>query len=295
MSLSISIITGLVPMLCWGIADFLQSIVVRKINTYKAMFINNVLGIIVTLPFWFFINKSIHMNNLILLSIGGLIQVVAMYNFFQSMKIGEVSIVAPISATYPLVTLALLVFLLGQQISLFKILAILILIMGIILTSTDLRKIKHMHTVSGIKESIITLFCWGTYFFIMELIAKNTLLFGINFPATDAMTTFFYSNITMAVPMLFFSMYKKGILQKKDYKLKKIMLIVIVNAIIYTTAWIVINYGFVNGITAIIAPISSLYPAITVLLAEYFYKEKLVINQKIGLVIIFIGLILISV
>ena len=93
---------------------------------------------------------------------------------------------------------------------------------------------------------------------------------------------------------MIFSILHKGQTKLRDLKKNNIFWFVLVAQLIYTVAWAVINYGVSVGNTALITTISSLYPAITVILALIFYKEKLVLNQKIGILIILIGLILIS-
>ena len=170
--LDISIISGLVAMFSWGIADFIQSKVVRQMGSYKTMYIGNIVWIIFVLPFAFFISLKISITNLILLFVGSVMQVFAIYNFYQSMKIGEVSIVTPISGSYSIITVLMLLLLLGQKLNLMTISAIFILIIGIILTSTDLKKIKHIHTVKGVKEAVIALLMWGSYFFLLKWLLK---------------------------------------------------------------------------------------------------------------------------
>ena len=291
--LDISIISGLVAMFSWGIADFIQSNVVRQMGSYKTMYIGNIVWIIFVLPFAFFISLKISITNLILLFVGSVMQVFAIYNFYQSMKIGEVSIVTPISGSYSIITVLMLLLLLGQKLNLMTISAIFILIIGIILTSTDLKKIKHIHTVKGVKEAVIALLMWGSYFFFVEVVAKD-ITFFLHFPATDGLTVFFYSGVFIGFSSLIFSILHKGQTKLRDLKKNNIFWFVLVAQLIYTVAWAVINYGVSVGNTALITTISSLYPAITVILALIFYKEKLVLNQKIGILIILIGLILIS-
>jgi transporter family protein len=56
--------------------------------------------------------------------------------------------------------------------------------------------------------------------------------------------------------------------------------------------------SFFIGLTvadvSFLVPISSLYPAVTVILALIFFKEKLVKNQIIGVIIIITGLFFLS-
>ncbi|MEK6917310.1 MAG: GRP family sugar transporter [Nanoarchaeota archaeon] len=292
--LSISIIVGLIAMFSWGIADFLQSVAIRKMGTYKVMFLSNIFGLLMTFPVLFFIMPQIALSNMLLLLLGGIMQTAAIYFFYTSMKKGDISLVAPISASYPIVTILLLRIFVGQTISIITLIAILMLIFGIVLTSTDLKKIRQMHTVAGVKESLITLMLWGIYFFVLKIVSDNITLFGINFPETHYLSIFFFSNIAMGIFMMLFSVSNKGIPTKKDLKDKTVLLILFSTSVIFTLAWIILTYGFTIGDASIITPISSLYPVIIVMLAMIFYKEKLVLNQKLGILTILAGLVLIS-
>ena len=52
--------------------------------------------------------------------------------------------------------------------------------------------------------------------------------------------------------------------------------------------------GITSEFTAIVAPVSAAFPAVTILLARIFLKERLEINQKTGIFSILAGLVLIS-
>lgn len=293
MPLSISVIAGIIPMLSWGIADFLQSTVIRKIGTLKAIFLSNLVWTLLLIPFAFFVDLNIAISNFLLLIVGALIAVIAIYNYFQSMKIGEISIVVPISATYPLVTTTLLILFLGHTFNKITLLAILILIIGVILTSTDLRKLKHIHTVRGVKESFIAAVLWGVYYYFFELAAKD-ITFIFHFPQTSAMTLFFYSSLLMGIGLVIFAILKKSTMKFKEIKNTKVLPLIMLLQAMYLATWMVVSYGLAKGNTAIVIAIGSLYPAIAVILALIFYKEKLVLNQKIGIITVLLGLFLIS-
>jgi len=294
MVLSISVIAGIVAMVSWGIADFMQSYSVRNIGTYKLLYLGNILWTAFFIPFVFFVELNIEFSNLIILCVASALQVFALSSFFESMKIGDVSVVAPISGSYSLITISLLIFFLGKTITQTIGFVIFLLIIGIVLTSTDLKKIKKIHTTKGIKEALIALVLWGIYFFVLEIVTKDTTLI-FYFPETKGITVFFYSGITMGISTIIYSLYKKGYMKFSDLKntkkIKKKTLFFIFSAqFIYLIAWLVVNYAISIGETSIITAISSLFPAITVVLAQIVYKEKLVLNQKLGLLIILVGL-----
>ncbi len=65
---------------------------------------------------------------------GGLIAgFLGQLTLYNALKAGEASIVVPISATYPLVTLIIAVLILGESVTLAKVLGIVLVICGVAL------------------------------------------------------------------------------------------------------------------------------------------------------------------
>jgi transporter family protein len=285
------VIAGLIPMLGWGIADFLQSNAVRKLSTAQVLFVSNIFWTLIILPFAFFVDLGISMNNLILVIIGSLFQLVAMVKLYEAMKIGEVSIVTPISASYPIITVILLIVLLGNALSPLTLAAIIVMTVGIALASTDLKRLKHIHTTKGVKEAVVSLFFFGIYFFILELLSRD-ITFLLEFKTMGSYTFFFYTSIFNGLALLIYGMVKKERLVKKE--VMEAMPYMFTAEIIYLVSWLALTYGFIFGESAVVTAISSVYPAVTIILALIFYKEKLVMNQYFGILMILAGLIMIS-
>ncbi|WP_423793270.1 EamA family transporter [Methanocaldococcus indicus] len=74
----------------------------------------------------------------------------------------------------------------------------------------------------------------------------------------------------------------------------KIVLYAIIAGIFVVLGSLVLYYALYKGKASIVVPISSIGPAITVILSIIFLKETLTINQAIGVILILIGIILLS-
>ncbi|WP_457611647.1 EamA family transporter [Methanocaldococcus sp.] len=77
-----------------------------------------------------------------------------------------------------------------------------------------------------------------------------------------------------------------------DYK---IILFSIISAIFVVVGSLVLYYALYKGKASIVVPLSSIGPAITVILSIIFLKESLTINQMVGIVLILIGILLLSI
>jgi drug/metabolite transporter (DMT)-like permease len=60
-------------------------------------------------------------------------------------------------------------------------------------------------------------------------------------------------------------------------------------------AYTAFNFSLNTQLVSIVSPIAATAPAVTIVLAYYFLKEKIVNNQKLGIIAILVGLILISI
>jgi bacterial/archaeal transporter family protein len=293
----ISIITGLVTMFCWGVGAFLQSIVTRKIGTLKAQFIISFLAFIPLLLVYIFFRDLlvVSFENLGLIFLAGLTLVFGLYNMIKGIEIGDISIVMPLSGSNSLVTVLLAFFVLNEVLSLPKIISIVLIFVGIIFTSINFKKIKSIRKKKGVKEGIFALVFQGISFFIVSVILSDISRYGIYSEPMHYISLYFYSTLINSILFLLFAVIKKQIPTKNDLKSIKIVGIQTINMVLFNVAWIVLNYGISIGKVSIIMPITSLNIAVTIILAVIFYKEKLITSQKLGILIVLVGLVLISI
>jgi len=218
-----------------------------------------------------------------------------LYFYYQGIEIGgEVSILSPIQGSYSIITVFLAVLFLKETITFTKIIAILLILLGILFTSTDIRKLKHLRSKKGVSYAVYAMILMGLQFFIMGIVSKDITMFGFYSEPMDYISLYFFSTIINPTLFIILAVAKKQIPTMKEVKTKNIPLILIVTSIMFAIAWIALNYGLSFGQVSLLVPVSSLNPAITVLLAAKFYKEKLVLNQKLGILTILAGLFLIS-
>ena len=85
---------------------------------------------------------------------------------------------------------------------------------------------------------------------------------------------------------------KKGILTKKEIKDFKVLMLLMF--ILFNLAWFSYQFAIRFDLVSIVSPISSLNPALTVVLAVLILKEKLVMNQKMGIIAVLSGLVMLS-
>ena len=125
---------------------------------------------------------------------------------------------------------------------------------------------------------------FGVSMFILGFVSKQM----------DSLTLFVYVTFTQAPFFIMLSLLKGGTLSRRDLNFK-LSLILVIQPIIVNFGWFFYIYGISQDLVSVVTPISSLLPGVTVILALIFYKEKLVNNQKLGILGILAGVYLISI
>ena len=75
---------------------------------------------------------------------------------------------------------------------------------------------------------------------------------------------------------------------------KSLWVFVILAGVLSASGYIGYSIGIEEGLTSIVTPIAAAFPAVTVILAKVFLKEKLNVNQAAGISITISGIILLS-
>jgi drug/metabolite transporter (DMT)-like permease len=285
--ISEGVIAGLIVMVCWGTSDFILSIPIRKIGTLKSILFRNFTTILFITPLAIFHfntgQMSISLFNFSIIFTSSLIFILAYYFLMRGFEIGKVSLVSPIAGAYSIITVFLALAFLGESLSGIKLMAIFLMLLGVFFTSSNITEIKNIRSQKGLKEALLAMLGFGISFFVLGIISKQM----------DSLSIFIYASLSQAILFIALSLLKRGRIEKEDFNFKIIM-IFIIHTIIVNTGWFAYVYGVGKDAVSIVTPLSSLLPGVTVILALIFYKEKLVANQKLGIVGILIGVFLIS-
>jgi len=121
----------------WGMVPLLEKIGLSKVDPLVGLFyrcLGVVLGLLVLCLFIVDTKKlkAVDFRSVLFLILGGfLASFVAQICFYQSLKLGDISKVVPISGSYPLIAFLLGVLILGESLSLYKLLGVLLVVLGI--------------------------------------------------------------------------------------------------------------------------------------------------------------------
>jgi drug/metabolite transporter (DMT)-like permease len=137
------VIYGLGAALGWGVADFGAALVGRRLGSVATVVLAQVAGLatllvlIVTVrPGW--IGTPGEAAGI---AVNGIVAAAAYFLLYRALEIGPVALVSPVIAAYAVITISLAVLFLGEALAEVVLLGALATVAGVILTSTDLRRL----------------------------------------------------------------------------------------------------------------------------------------------------------
>jgi transporter family protein len=280
----LSILSGIVGMIGWGIYDFLGGVFAKQIGPFKSFFWSQLAGLISVLLLAFVFTTSIHVPILviILLPIAAIVYSAGYLFFFKGFEIGNVSIVAATMNLWAVFTMLFAFIFMGQRLSTIQTFGVLLIISGVTLASVNWSDIRNQRfqLSSGVKEAILGAFFFGIFWNISEIISEE-----VGWLLTTLLVKF-----GIVFFLLIFSF-----LVKREIGLKKIATktksTIVLMGIIEAGAVAVVNYGLTIGDAILITPIASALSIATITLAIIFLKEKITKLQGLGIITAIVGII----
>jgi len=223
--------------------------------------------------------------------LAGVLNTFSTLALYRSFEIGKLSIVAPISACYPVLTM-LLSALTGERLTPLRLAGLALTIAGVIVVARgeqapgDANPIDEQMQPAkkglGVNWAIFSAACFGVMFWLLGL-RVVPLLGG----APSVWIIRLTSAVTTALVML-------AARQSMAPPPRRDAPWILGVGFLDTSAYVFNNYGMLHEQTSVVSVLASLYGAVTVALAALFLREKVSPSQWLGILAIFIGIILIS-
>lgn len=283
------ILLGLATALAWGSSDFLARFVTRRIGTLRSLFYMQTWGFVLLTLYLIVTHSWGHLFDgsgwrpWAWGFLAGGCNTVAMFSFYRCLEIGKVAVVAPLSASYPVLTLLLSMFS-GERLTILRIFGIAATLLGVILVargeagSDDGPK----NAKRGIAWALFASIAFGMLFWILGLRI---------IAATGPYASLWLIRMTGSVVSLSVLLLRRIPVFKS---LGASNWQPTVMGFLDTGAFALSNRGMQMEQVSVITVLSSLYGAVTVVLAAVFLRERVSRLQWLGIVAIFAGILLIS-
>jgi drug/metabolite transporter (DMT)-like permease len=286
MALEIGILFAIITMLSWGTADIFAKKAIDKIGYKTSLLLNHAiaLGPLIILAVLFFKPPPLSLELVLITFSAGILGIIAYIFLYRGFQKGNVSIVSPISASWSVITTILAVFLFQETLTSLQIIGIVAVFIGIFFASTNFAEFKKSikeGRSSGISDGLISMFTWGITYTLLRPLA---IAFG-------PIIALLFIRI-IAITLLF--SWTKSTKTKISRPIRLIFLFIMAAGLLDLLGFIAFNFSISTAFLSIVGPVAATYPAVTIVLAYFFLKEKIVNNQKLGLIAILTGLALIS-
>src|SRR4030042_981807 len=172
-----SVLFGLLAMFGWGTGSFVTASLTKKFGVFKVAFLIQILAIFPTLLLLpIFKQELIFNQSWFLLSLIALIGSLAYLAILKGYEEGAVSIVVSLSSVWAIITAILSFLSLKETVTPVKIIGMTIAIIGVILISTDFKKVlkeKKIKIYEGVKWASLAALAWGVEMFLLAFFSRK--------------------------------------------------------------------------------------------------------------------------
>ncbi|HEX2913470.1 MAG TPA: DMT family transporter [Chloroflexia bacterium] len=286
------IILGLSAALFWGSADFLARFSSHKIGAYRTLFYMQFLGF-AGLGTYLIINQQLqHLIQTVSVEVWlwGLLaagcNTFASLTFYRALETGKLSLVSPVAASYSAIT-AVLAFLSGESLGSVRLLGVGLALIGVIMAASSPAEAGEQTTSKGLNQGIIWAICAAFGFGV------TFWLLGFQVTPYLGGTTPVWLMRTFTIVFLFTLAFARK--QELGPPRDRLTIWQVVGVGIFdTTAYVANGFGVLSDQVAVVTVLSSLFSAVTVLLAWIWLREKLSRFQWLGVCLILVSVILVQ-
>lgn len=276
----IAVWLALIACFGYGTSGFLSGIKSRDIPVLTLLLFTSIAGLIIFLVVLWVRGLPLPRDpNLLYAVLGGLFGVGGLYCFYRGLAVGAISIVVPVSALC--VVLPVIVSLAyGEILSALQWFGIILAFSGGMFVSFE-RNISDntKRLTAGILPALGAALGFGSFFVVMDLAGT-----------VDPLWAVVVSKLSYFLFLLPAVLFKRPSLNVNLIHMPAVIAIGLLDgiaALAYTTATTL-------GMLSLVAVISSLYPAVSLILAAIILKERLIGHQLMGVVLAISGITLIS-
>lgn len=279
-------IYGLAAALGWGLADFTGAVAGRRIGSLPTVMIAQLLSAGVMTVFMVDGGHSLATlaPYVVFIILNGLASGGAYLSHYRALQLGPVAVVSPIGATYAGVGVALAVVLLGERPGLAALAGGLVIVLGVMLTSTDLAKLRAgTHTrPPGLTWAIVSAVLFGVGGFLLGYFAQEVGWVPGLWASRCAQVAMFAA-ISVARRREFDRVgWNAGVLMALGSGAADLLGVV------------TYSIGASRGLVSVVLIASAVFPLIAVALSIALLHERPVANQYVGIALVVTGLLVLG-
>jgi drug/metabolite transporter (DMT)-like permease len=273
---------GLSAALLWGVADFCARGASRAAGTFRTLLFVEIIAIPALLllagPFGLIVLRAEQWPMILAVAAVGLIILGGAGLLYRAFAIGKLALVSPIASAFAAVT-ALLAIATGERLAGLTLFGVILTLVGVTLASSSSEaapadgmkaaKQGERKFAPGLLEAIGAMLTFGVGYWLLDFIV----------PTLGGVTTAFIAKVgdllALSAIALFLAWRAPHKPQPGLRLSQPFWLWVIPVALLDTAANIAYNIGIATALTSVVVTLSSLFSAVTVLLAWVVLRERL--------------------
>jgi len=128
---------ALLAAVIWGVAPAVEKMALQNVSPFAGLVVRTAVATSVVLIFSFLMGEwreilTLDSRTILYLSLGGILgSFLGTLAYYHALKSGEVGLVVPVSSLYPLIALIIGVLVLGESLTLQRLLGIILIVVGI--------------------------------------------------------------------------------------------------------------------------------------------------------------------
>lgn len=289
------VLLGLAAALSWGISDFLARFATHKVGAYRTTFYMQMTGLVslsLCLPGlggWGHLADGSGWEPWTWGVLAGGLNLASTLSLYRSFEIGKLAMVAPISASYPVLTVLMAIGS-GERLTAMRMGGIATTVIGVILVAAGGKEGKNINGVKekngewprGVGWAVASAVGFGVLFWLLGVrvvprVGSAAAVWMIRLTSFSAVGLL---SLPLRLPL---RMPWGGMWVR-----------VAIMGALDSAAFVANNYGMRTEQVSVVSVLASLYGAVTVALAAAVLREKLAARQWVGIVLIFAGIALVS-
>lgn len=289
---------GVLTALCWGSSDFLARFAARRVGSLRTTLYMQLAGFVLLTIFLPWIGGWGHLLDgsgwtpWAWGALAGALNAISTLSLYRSFVVGKLAVVAPVSASYPALTVAISVFT-GEHLTSLRAAGIAFLLVGVVIVVRGeepaekvlvaSETVPEKKAATGVGAALISAVGFGVLFWLLG----NRVVPRVGFASTVWMIRLTSSVLTALVVL---AMKQPISLSRKD----RVSGWLLGMGVLDTGAFVLNNLGMQLEQVSVVSVLASLYGAVTVVLSSVILREHLSRWQWLGLVAIFGGIAVIS-
>ncbi|MGH9692038.1 MAG: EamA family transporter [Candidatus Acidiferrales bacterium] len=291
------IFLALTAALCWGVSDFVARFASRRIGAYRALLVMQVIGLLALTIYLestggFLQSVAPGWQPWLLAVFAAVLNTVGSLALYYAFQVGVMTIVAPISSSYPAITVTL-ALLSGERIRVLSAAGLGITLLGLILAATSFEFVAD-GTASVSNGVLGAHLSRGAGWSLVSTVAFGIMFWFLGFhvlPVMGAAVSVWVVRLSTSCVLLLSAAPARQTLRLPQ---GGVWWLLVVMGLVDTTAYVANNAGLRIGPVSIVTVIASLYGAVTVLLSSIFLRERLRRSQWLGVALIFTGIVVVN-